>query len=230
MRHYKTIRAHPVYTTATIYYVFENNMGREADHLKVLVDQGGFTNAIVLSEHRQIVGFYTDSNKKIDMFELLADKITCGLLAIATNFITTNPDPNRQSASIISRLFQEMENLKDYLITKGLFERRVITGVLDSKLNVISGMHDDIVMALAMLLWAAAMLFLGRLPVDPMRIMHMYENQPIQSLTTAPIQAPVQTQVQAPIQVDPDSSNPFSRKRMIHTDRLDLTTKKTRFE
>jgi hypothetical protein len=213
-------------------------MGREQDHLKQIVEESNFVNCTVLSEHQGIVGFYTHESNKKDMFQLLHDRVTYGLLEIAASFITINRDPNRQSSAMIERLFKEMENLKDYTVTTGTHERRIITGVLDSNLKVIRALHDDLVMALVMLFKATALLFKGRLLVDPVHVSDMYHSHQLESFQQLQIDT-LNSMSKNNNNSNNDEkntvnhmidSNPFAKKRANMNETLDLTVKKGRFD
>lgn len=210
VKHYHALRNHPLYKDATIYYVLENNLGREHDHLNFMIQDTGFTNCAVLYEDENMIGFWTDATKKIVMDEALRDKVMFGLLSIANDFLTTNSDPNRQAETVVEMMLDQIEDLKDYTVMKNGVERRIITSILGPDLAVEVGKHDDLQRALSMLIYASTKFLSGKLPVDYHMISRLRENRALNIGLRNPS---INPHTYRPIHTYDNLDNVFSRKR-----------------
>lgn len=182
IQHYQFLRANPLYKDATIFYIFENNLGREHDHLNLIVeDTGIFSNCKVLQEHPNMIGFWTDDKKKLIMDDGLQQLVTFGRLRFAHNFISVNDDVTRVGDKAIEMLVKQIEDLKEYTTMRAGSIRRIVASILRDDLTVEEGKHDDLQRALSMLIYASTQLFTNKLPLNYSELVNMRRKRPIES-------------------------------------------------
>ena len=158
---YNAIRADPNLRHATIFYVFENNLGREQDHLKRLIKRCSniFSNCEVLSEKEGKVGFTTSAKTKIASDDTLKLLITMGSLHFYEDFIVNNATLHKERSAkrdipaaklMIDILIEQIANMREYTERKATGESRVIiTSTHTKKGERVRGRKDDVYRALA---------------------------------------------------------------------------------
>jgi hypothetical protein len=131
-----------------------------------MLSNPAFKNIVILSENEHMVGFWTGINKN-SMDMKLKNEITFNRLLIALDFISLNEDPSLSGTNIVEKLLDEIEAMKEYILSKGVKETQVITSILDEKMNAIAGLHDDLQRALSLLIHAVSLYLSGLLPLKP---------------------------------------------------------------
>lgn len=152
---------------STILYVFENNLGKEHDHLTALINRTrAINNVKVLYENDQVVGFHTHGHTKIAADDRLDQHISSDGLRFANTIISISSNQKDTEDSLIEKLIHQIEEMREYTrqLPNGQY-RRVITSIHGQDLKRIRGNKDDMQRALSMLLYVAALFFQHKLPV-----------------------------------------------------------------
>ena len=97
-------------------YIFENNLGREQDHLSNYI---GFieeirTNCVILCEDASKIGIHTDYRNKLQADQMALDYITAHGVEFARTLITTNA--KRGAAAVKTEMMAELRAFKEYTI------------------------------------------------------------------------------------------------------------------
>jgi len=152
---YRAIRANPFTRDATIYYVFERNLGGEADTLTKLVKSTRlFSNCEVLSEHADIRGFLTTRQSKIASDDTLRLLVHMGAFYFAEDMFSLNKDlecaPHDRARVMREMLVQQMSDMREYTRRNddGTVQR-IITSTHTAKRERIRGRKDDVQRALS---------------------------------------------------------------------------------
>lgn len=189
MEHYDAIRAVPAFRSSTICYIFENNLGKEHDHLTTIVTETAhMDNVTVLSEHLEVIGFHTSAPSRLRADDRLQDKISSGGVCFDANLISINPDLSRAGENAKATLLTQIADMREYTkaLPNGKYQR-VVTSLFSEDFVRIRGKQDDMQRALAMLLYAESMFRAGKLPVDYREIYALRENRRLSSMWGAPL-------------------------------------------
>lgn len=166
MAHYEAVRA--AFPTSTILYCFENNLGKEQDHLEYLVTHvARINNASVLSENPAVVGFHTLPKTRLQADDRLQDMVTMNGVCFAESLIGINPNPAKSAEHMRTKLIAQIGDMREYVkqTPKG-DATRVVTSLFSEDYTRIRGKQDDLQRALSLLLWASSKFLTRRLPVD----------------------------------------------------------------
>jgi hypothetical protein len=166
---FQGIRAHPFLRDSTVLFVFENNLGREQDHLTRLVESSPlFSNSYPLHENDKLNGFHTYAYTKLRADDLLYDRVSMGALSFAEDMICVNPKYARNGGEAMKELMiHQMSEMKEYVRRNpNGTSTRVITSIHGDDKKHIKGKHDDVQRAFSNYL-IAEMRFRNRdLPLD----------------------------------------------------------------
>jgi hypothetical protein len=179
--HHAAIRAHPLLNSATLCYIFENNLGHEHDHSKrVITHILRDTNAIVLNENTLVTGFHTTHKSRLHADDLLRDHVTMNGMCFAADIISVNPDPSCTGDAAKDMLITQIADMKEYVkqMPNG-DHRRMVTSIFSEDMVRLRGKHDDLQRALAMLVLASRLFLTRKLPMDYSRINGMRANRPV---------------------------------------------------
>lgn len=160
---------------STILYVFENNLGKEHDHLTALLNRMDvFNNYYVLYENKTMVGFRTYARTKIAADTDLRTCISSNAVSFYQNLITINPDfPG--SDQIKEKLIHQIEEMRQYVrrLPNGTINC-IITSIYGIDNKRIKGNKDDLQRALSMLIRCANLFNQRELPVPYGEIESLY--------------------------------------------------------
>ena len=100
-------------------YVFENNLGREQDHLNNFVQYVSRlkNNAIVLCEDDTKIGIHTDYHNKLQADQLAFDYITSEAVEFSSNLVCTNKDPKKDANSTKAKMMGQFRAFKEFTVT-----------------------------------------------------------------------------------------------------------------
>lgn len=100
-------------------YIFENNLGREQDHLTNLVTyiKRLKQNSVILCEDPSKIGLHTDYARKLVSDNLAMDYVSAEAISFAPRLITTNPLENRSAAQCKTILMNQFREYREYTIT-----------------------------------------------------------------------------------------------------------------
>lgn len=168
IRHYEALRANPLTRSATICYIMENNLGKEAEWFKFMITKlCRFDNATVLFERREVTGFRTTADSKLIADDKLQSIVMMEGLSFTEEIISVNPDETRTAADARNMLIQQLADMREYTKKKeNGTERRYITSLFAEDGTQIRGKHDDIQRALSMLIDVSQRFYARTLPVD----------------------------------------------------------------
>jgi len=173
---YDRIRRHRMLRDSTILYVFENNLGKEHDHLTALIRRtAAINNVKVLYENEQVVGFHTHSHTKLSADDRLRQYVSTDGLRFADTIISVAPDTDASGDAIIEKLVHQIEEMREFVrqLPNGTY-RRVVTSIHGQDLKRIRGNKDDLQRALSMLMLVSALFFERKLPVNYNEIERMH--------------------------------------------------------
>lgn len=149
---------------STILYVFENNLGKEHDHLTALIARTpGINNTKVLYENNQVVGFHSFAHTKLAADDELRAYVTRDALRFADRVMTMSNETTNPEGAIVEKLVHQIEEMREYVRQKpnGTYAR-VVTSIHGQDLKRVRGNKDDLQRALSMLLMVHRM-FAARL-------------------------------------------------------------------
>lgn len=169
VRHYKALRANPLFRDVTILYILENNLGKEHDNIKTIItDKTIFDNNVdYLFETHAAIGFRTKEHTKVTAADLLRQVISIGCISFAEDFVCTNTEAKDGAAGMKSLLLEQLGNLREYTTEKsnGTFKRE-ITGKHDALGAELKGRKDDAQMACFLALLYSRKFLDDQLPVN----------------------------------------------------------------
>lgn len=91
LTHLRRIRSSRATQHATLVFIFENNLGMEAGHLRQFISEAGITNTITLNEKELKDGLNTKSRIKKDMAFLLNQELEQERLMISGAIVSSSP-------------------------------------------------------------------------------------------------------------------------------------------
>lgn len=165
---YDRIRMYPMLKNSTILYIFENNLGKEHDHLTALIDRtSNINNVKVLYEHESVVGFHTGPGSKLPADDRLRSYVSTDGLRFAKNIISVDPASDPSGDDIIEKLIHQIEEMREFVRYKanGTHDR-VVTSTHGIDRKRIRGNKDDLQRALSMLLIVAGMFYERKLKLN----------------------------------------------------------------
>ena len=130
-------------------YIFENNLGREQDHLTNIIQfvEEIRTNSIVLCEDVTKIGIHTDYHNKLQADQLALDYISSNGIEFARTLITTNA--KRGASAVKGELMAQLRGFKEYTIMSTNQAPKIIRSCRHtSDLKPIRDKRDDLLRVL----------------------------------------------------------------------------------
>lgn len=167
------------YDSSTICFVFENNLGHEADYLKSIVEQDSrFDNTTVLREMVGITGFRSTKISKYVADRKLQNLVSFEAIKFASPFITVNTNPNRNESNVKQMFAKQLKSMYEYEKRRpGRQTDSVIDSIHDVDGKKKPGFHDDLQRAFSLIINAVEGFVSQTLPVDYRTISKMQGNR-----------------------------------------------------
>lgn len=158
-------------------YVFENNLGREQDHLgNIIKHVRRINNVFIVFEDRRRLGIHTTKESKIRSHSIMREYVCAEAIRFAENIITVNPDKTRNAERVRDMLIEQIKDLREYTVTfPNGTARSIVTGRHTADGKAITGKKDDLKQALANLLDAAERYRNRRLPLNYEKIKNLFD-------------------------------------------------------
>lgn len=164
---------------STFLYIFENNLGKEHDHLRAIiygVDRIR-NNAYVLFENHDVVGFHTFAESKLKADDRLQDAISSNSLRFLDPIVSINENSSKAGDNAKDLLITQIANMKEFVKQNPNGScTRIVTSIYSEDGTRLK-QKDDVQRALSNLILASTMFLTMRLPVDYAYISKMRQNR-----------------------------------------------------
>ena len=168
MRHHDKLRSINLFKDSTFLYIFENNLGKEHDHLRTIVYgvERIRNNAYVLSENPEVVGFHTFSHTKLKADDRLQEYITSNSLRFMDPVVSVNDNSSKAGDNAKDLLITQIANMKEFVKQNPNGTcTRIVTSIYSEDGTRLK-QKDDVQRALSNLILGSTMFLTRRLPVD----------------------------------------------------------------
>lgn len=151
---YDHIRADPMLKDSTILYIFENNLGKEHDHMHALIQTtDAINNTFTLYENEKMLGFRTYAHTKVTADNFLSTSISMEGVNFYNKLIVVNPEIPQAREYMREMVTHQIEEMQEYIkyMPNGTF-RQVITSIHGQDGKRLAGKKDDVQRSLSMLI------------------------------------------------------------------------------
>lgn len=168
MRHHDKLRSIELFKNSTFLYIFENNLGKEHDHLRTIVHGVDRirNNAYVLFENPEVIGFHTFANTKLTADDRLQDYIASNSLRFIDPIVSVNENSAKAGDNAKDLLITQIANMKEFVKQHPNGQcTRIVTSIYSEDGTRLK-QKDDVQRALSNLIIASTKFLTRRLPVD----------------------------------------------------------------